>query len=62
MVTLGPMAPGAPNPVILFDAACVLCSANASFILTHDHRHSDRRFGRRETCWVAPAEYRSRVL
>ena len=26
----------ADGPVILFDAACVLCSANARFILRHD--------------------------
>ena len=30
-----------PHPVILFDALCVLCSANAQFVLRHD-RH--RRF------------------
>ncbi|MBZ9648473.1 thiol-disulfide oxidoreductase DCC family protein [Sphingobium sp. 3R8] len=24
------------HPIILFDAQCVLCSANAQFILTHD--------------------------
>nr|WP_254603075.1 DCC1-like thiol-disulfide oxidoreductase family protein [Sphingomonas bacterium] len=29
------------GPIILFDALCVLCSANAQFILRHD-RH--RRF------------------
>jgi predicted DCC family thiol-disulfide oxidoreductase YuxK len=29
------------RPVILFDALCVLCSANARFILKHDRR---RRF------------------
>ena len=29
------------HPVILFDAQCVLCSANARFILRHDRR---RRF------------------
>jgi predicted DCC family thiol-disulfide oxidoreductase YuxK len=28
------------HPIILFDAECVLCSANAQFILTHDRaRH-----------------------
>ena len=26
----------ANGPIILFDALCVLCSANAQFILTHD--------------------------
>lgn len=29
------------GPIILFDALCVLCSANAQFILRHDRR---RRF------------------
>ena len=35
--------PSAPiaGPVIVFDAECVLCSANAQFVMTHDHR---RRF------------------
>lgn len=131
----------ADGPIILFDAECVLCSANAQFVLTHDkagvfrlasmqgevgaafyRRHgmdprnpssmlvveanrvrqdSDavlsiyerlglpwrafgvlrivpailrdplyrwvarnryRMFGKRETCWVAPPEYRHRLL
>lgn len=26
------------NPVIVFDAQCVLCSANARFVLRHDRR------------------------
>jgi predicted DCC family thiol-disulfide oxidoreductase YuxK len=26
------------HPIILFDAICVLCSANARFVLTHDKR------------------------
>ena len=30
-----------PFAIVLFDAECVLCSANAQFILTHDHK---RRF------------------
>lgn len=29
------------SAIVLFDAQCVLCSANAQFILTHDH---GRRF------------------
>ena len=29
------------GPIVLFDAKCVLCSANAQFILTHDRK---RRF------------------
>ena len=29
------------HPIILFDAECVLCSANAQFVLTHDRA---RRF------------------
>ena len=32
---------GGPHPVVLFDAQCVLCSANAQFILRHDRA---RRF------------------
>lgn len=36
------VADAAPDmPIIVFDAQCVLCSANAQFVLTHD-RH--RRF------------------
>ncbi|MDP9839605.1 putative DCC family thiol-disulfide oxidoreductase YuxK [Neorhizobium huautlense] len=30
-----------PGPIIVFDAECVLCSANAQFVLRHDHA---RRF------------------
>ena len=29
---------GAERPVIVFDALCLLCSANARFILRHDRR------------------------
>jgi predicted DCC family thiol-disulfide oxidoreductase YuxK len=29
-------------PIIVFDAECVLCSANAQFVLRHDHRHHFR--------------------
>ena len=133
--------PDQAGPIILFDAECVLCSANAQFVLRHDksarfrlasiqggagrtlcrehghhpndpttilviedarvRRDSDavlaiyeglgrpwrlfsllrlvpallrdpvyrwiarnryRLFGRRATCWVAPPEYRSRIL
>jgi predicted DCC family thiol-disulfide oxidoreductase YuxK len=129
------------GPIILFDAECVLCSANAQFVLKHDHSarfylaaiqgeigaallrkhgmdpkapttiivvdgtrvrmHSDavlciyeglgfpwrlaslfrvipallrdpvyrliarnryRIFGKRETCWTAPEEFRDRIL
>jgi predicted DCC family thiol-disulfide oxidoreductase YuxK len=25
-----------PGPIIVFDAECILCSANAQFVLTHD--------------------------
>jgi predicted DCC family thiol-disulfide oxidoreductase YuxK len=136
------MADPAPDgPIILFDAECILCSANAQFVLRHDRagyfrlasiqgatgaalcrahgidphdpvsmlivegdhvrRDSDavlsiyealglpwrllsffrlvptalrdpayrwvarnryRLFGKRETCWVAPPEYRARIL
>ena len=131
----------AEGPVILFDAECVLCSANARFVLRHDRashfrlasiqgetgaalcrahgidprdpvsmliveddhvrrdsdavlsiyealglpwrlmglfrlipaalrdpvyrwvaRHRYRLFGKRETCWIAPPEYRARIL
>lgn len=31
-------APDPQAPVILFDATCILCSANAQFILRHDKR------------------------
>ena len=31
-----------PFAIVLFDAECVLCSANAQFILTHDKRHAMR--------------------
>lgn len=27
-----------PGPIVLFDAECVLCSANAQFILKHDRQ------------------------
>lgn len=30
--------PDAAGPIILFDAECVLCSANAQFVLRHDKR------------------------
>lgn len=30
-----------PHPVIVFDAECILCSANAQFVVRHDHA---RRF------------------
>jgi predicted DCC family thiol-disulfide oxidoreductase YuxK len=36
-----PSAGLSDGPIILFDAACVLCSANAQFVLTHDR---SRRF------------------
>jgi predicted DCC family thiol-disulfide oxidoreductase YuxK len=26
------------RPIIVFDAECLLCSANAQFVLNHDHR------------------------
>lgn len=29
------------GPIIVFDAECILCSANAQFVLSHDH---ERRF------------------
>lgn len=30
--------PEAPGPIILFDAECILCSANAQFVLNRDKR------------------------
>jgi predicted DCC family thiol-disulfide oxidoreductase YuxK len=133
--------PDGVGPIILFDAECVLCSANAQFVLRHDKaarfrlasiqgiagaalcrahgldpddptsilvvdgtrvrrdsdavlaiyeglgwpwrlcslfrlapavlrdpayrwiaRHRYRLFGKRATCWVAPPEYRNRIL
>lgn len=136
-----PPPPVRQRPIILFDAECVLCSANARFVLKHDKsghfrlasmqgelgaelyrrhgmdptnpssllvvedgrtrqdsdavlsiyqalgfpwrllavlrvvpaalrdpiyrwiaRHRYRLFGKRETCWIAPAEYRDRIL
>lgn len=33
--------PAATGPIIVFDAECILCSANAQFVLKNDHR---RRF------------------
>ena len=33
---------GADHPVIVFDALCLLCSANARFILRHDRRRHFR--------------------
>jgi predicted DCC family thiol-disulfide oxidoreductase YuxK len=32
----------ADHPIIAFDAECVLCSANAQFVLQHDRRHHFR--------------------
>ena len=32
----------AVHPIIVFDAQCVLCSANAQFVLTHDRREHFR--------------------
>lgn len=35
----GPKPEARPNgPIIVFDALCVLCSANAQFVLKHDKR------------------------
>jgi predicted DCC family thiol-disulfide oxidoreductase YuxK len=34
-------SPGS-GPIILFDAECVLCSANAQFVLTHDRQERFR--------------------
>jgi predicted DCC family thiol-disulfide oxidoreductase YuxK len=34
--------PAADYPIIVFDGMCVLCSANARFILKHDHKRHFR--------------------
>lgn len=36
MTTRACSAADSPGPIVLFDAECVLCSANAQFILTRD--------------------------
>ena len=36
MTAIEPCAPSQNGPIILFDAECVLCSANAQFVLKHD--------------------------
>ena len=36
------MASASPGPIIVFDAECVLCSANAQLTLTHDKRRHFR--------------------
>ena len=33
---------GTTGPIVVFDAMCVLCSANAQLILRHDRRHRFR--------------------
>lgn len=35
-------SPSVDGPIVLFDAECVLCSANALFILRHDRRRKFR--------------------
>ncbi|TGD97014.1 thiol-disulfide oxidoreductase DCC family protein [Methylobacterium nonmethylotrophicum] len=37
MTTTARAATASPGPIILFDAECVLCSANARFVLERDH-------------------------
>ncbi len=37
-----PLRPHRSNPIVLFDAQCVLCSANAQFILTYDRQRQFR--------------------
>lgn len=41
MNALQPSSQQSGGPIIVFDAECVLCSANAQFVLRHDHA---RRF------------------
>jgi len=40
--TFDPLADIGDKPLIVFDAMCVLCSANARFVLNHDRRRSFR--------------------
>jgi predicted DCC family thiol-disulfide oxidoreductase YuxK len=35
---MGPDVVKSAHPIIVFDAQCVLCSANAQFVLRHDRR------------------------
>ena len=35
---MGPGVVTSAHPIIVFDAQCVLCSANAQFVLRHDRR------------------------
>ncbi|MGE7368017.1 thiol-disulfide oxidoreductase DCC family protein [Neorhizobium sp. NPDC001467] len=42
MNTQKPSGPHSQGPIIVFDAECVLCSANAQFVLRHDHGHRFR--------------------
>lgn len=35
---MGPDVVAIAHPIIVFDAQCVLCSANAQFVLRHDRR------------------------
>lgn len=37
-MTLGVPVPPSDGPIIVFDALCVLCSANAQFVLRYDRR------------------------
>ena len=63
----------AGGSIVLFDAECVLCSANAQFILSNDKAerfylarlvapNRYRLFGKRETCWLPAERYRARML
>ena len=54
-------------PVIVFDGLCVLCSANARFVLRNPiyrwvAHHRYRLFGRREACWLPSLAQRGRIL
>lgn len=41
------------RPIILFDAECVLCSANAQFILRHDRARRFRLAGMQDEVGAA---------
>ncbi|MGF9563692.1 thiol-disulfide oxidoreductase DCC family protein [Neorhizobium sp. JUb45] len=42
MTTQMPSTVTPDGPIIVFDAECILCSANAQFVLRHDHAHRFR--------------------
>lgn len=51
-------------PVILFDAECILIVPRflRDPVYGWIARNRYRLFGRRQTCWMAPPEYKERML